>query len=193
MDRKEDLRIIRTKKMIREAFIDLLCAKDYEQITIQEIADGAMINRNTFYLHYRDKADLLEKMSEAYIDELRDSVHKLRLKEDIYHPNYQLETDAVFSHIEQNLTIYQAFLLKSNLPYFNTLFKSFLFEAISQELQHQRVFDCKNFQNVSVYAEFLASGYFGVIVLWLGNKDISLLDAKKTINRIIIDNLLREM
>jgi AcrR family transcriptional regulator len=63
MKQKEDLRITRTKKRIKDALIQLLQEKSYEQITIQDIADKAMINRNTFYLHYLDKADLLEKIS----------------------------------------------------------------------------------------------------------------------------------
>lgn len=185
MSPKEDLRIRRTKKMIKEAFIDLMLEKNYEQITICEIADKAMINRNTFYLHYRDKADLIEKISEGCIEELRQSVYKLRETEDVYHPMYHLETSAVFYYLEQNLRIYQALLLKGRSPYFNRLFKTFLYEAMIQEIQHQQVFDYKNLQNLKIYTEFYASGYFGVIVLWLENENIPLSDVKKTINQII--------
>lgn len=191
MEPKKDLRVTRTKKMIAEAFINLLFEKRFSQITIQEIADKAMINRNTFYLHYKDKTDLLEKISDACIDELKDSIHDLRKKEDVYHPNYQLETDAVFSHIEQNLRIYQAFLLKGDFPYFNTLLKTFLFDSISQEIRRQRVFDYKNFLNLRIYIEYCASGYFGVITFWLENyTQIPLADVKKGINQIISNYVL---
>ncbi len=66
MSKKTDLRILRSKHSIREAFIQLLNEKGYEAITIQDIADKAMINRNTFYLHYQNKPDLLN----TCIDEL---------------------------------------------------------------------------------------------------------------------------
>jgi AcrR family transcriptional regulator len=52
MLKKTDLRVIRTKKMIKESFIDLIQEKGYESITIRDIADHALINRATFYLHY---------------------------------------------------------------------------------------------------------------------------------------------
>ncbi|WP_256706446.1 TetR/AcrR family transcriptional regulator [Paenibacillus sp. FSL R7-0337] len=55
MNKKTDLRIIRSKHSIKKAFIELLTEKGYEGITIQDIADKAMINRNTFYLHYQNK------------------------------------------------------------------------------------------------------------------------------------------
>ncbi|WP_415782960.1 TetR/AcrR family transcriptional regulator, partial [Bacillus manliponensis] len=60
MTTKTDLRIVRTRKLIKEAFLDLIQTKGYESITIQNIADSALINRATFYLHYKDKQDLLD-------------------------------------------------------------------------------------------------------------------------------------
>lgn len=58
--KKIDLRVKRTNKMIIEAFIHLVEKNGYEQVTVQDIADQAMINRATFYAHYKDKQDLYE-------------------------------------------------------------------------------------------------------------------------------------
>lgn len=55
----EDLRIKKTKRAVKEAFYSLLSAKDFEKISVKDISDRAMISRNTFYLHYSDKYDLL--------------------------------------------------------------------------------------------------------------------------------------
>lgn len=57
-----DLRMIRTKKFIIDSFIHLLEKKDFKSITIRDITSGAMINRATFYHHFVDKYDLLEKV-----------------------------------------------------------------------------------------------------------------------------------
>lgn len=57
-----DLRIIRTRKFIINSFIHLLEKKDFSSITIRDITSGAMINRATFYHHFVDKYDLLEKV-----------------------------------------------------------------------------------------------------------------------------------
>ena len=61
--KKEDLRVIRTKKLIFTAFINLIQEKDYNSITVQDISDRAMINRSTFYSHFKDKQDVLRSFS----------------------------------------------------------------------------------------------------------------------------------
>ena len=63
----EDLRVRRTRKMLMQALIDLTIEKGFSTITVQDIAERAMINRATFYRHYLDKYDLLDKyMNEVY-------------------------------------------------------------------------------------------------------------------------------
>ena len=52
--KKTDLRVRRTNKMIIEAFIQLVEEKGYDQITVQDISQRAMINRATVYAHYKD-------------------------------------------------------------------------------------------------------------------------------------------
>ena len=61
-NRKEDLRIQRTREAIRTAFEDMICEMDYEQISIKELAQRARINRKTFYLHYNTLDDLLREI-----------------------------------------------------------------------------------------------------------------------------------
>lgn len=60
-EEKTDLRIIRTRKAIVDSFIELLEKKEFNNIKISDITSGAMINRATFYHHFLDKYDLLEK------------------------------------------------------------------------------------------------------------------------------------
>lgn len=57
-----DLRIKRTQKAIKEALFALIEEKGFEHISVKDITDRAMISRNTFYLHYSDKYDLLNKI-----------------------------------------------------------------------------------------------------------------------------------
>ncbi|MHC1783440.1 MAG: TetR/AcrR family transcriptional regulator [Anaerolineaceae bacterium] len=56
-----DRRIIRTKLAIHEAFVFLIKRKGFDAMLVSDIAEQANINRGTFYLHYQDKFDLLEK------------------------------------------------------------------------------------------------------------------------------------
>jgi AcrR family transcriptional regulator len=58
-----DPRILRSRRMLMDALAKLLIEKDFEDISIQEIADEATLNRATFYLHYPDKNALLQAMT----------------------------------------------------------------------------------------------------------------------------------
>jgi AcrR family transcriptional regulator len=59
-----DPRILRSRRMLMDAMATLLIKKEFEEISVQEIADEATLNRATFYLHYPDKNALLQAMTE---------------------------------------------------------------------------------------------------------------------------------
>lgn len=59
---KIDPRIIRTRKLIMEAFIRLSKLKNFDNITVKDISKEATINRATFYYHFTDKHELLEQV-----------------------------------------------------------------------------------------------------------------------------------
>jgi len=65
-----DPRILRSRRMLMEALLRLLNNKEFEDISIQEIADEATLNRATFYLHYTDKNALLQAMTAARFGDL---------------------------------------------------------------------------------------------------------------------------
>ena len=58
---KSDPRALRTRKLIMDSFIILSEKKDFPDITVKDITAEAMINRATFYYHFKDKYDLLDK------------------------------------------------------------------------------------------------------------------------------------
>jgi AcrR family transcriptional regulator len=60
-----DPRILRSRRMLMDSLAKLLTEKEFEDISVQEIADEATLNRATFYLHYPDKNALLQAMSDA--------------------------------------------------------------------------------------------------------------------------------
>ena len=64
---KNDLRVVKTKAGIRKAFVELLAEKSFEEITVKDILERAVINRTTFYRHYTDKFDLAQKLSDELL------------------------------------------------------------------------------------------------------------------------------
>ena len=72
-NKSPDLRVVKTHKAIREAFILLLSEQEYNDITIQAILDCAKVNRATFYKYYSGKGDLAGQM----IDDFKQEVSQL--------------------------------------------------------------------------------------------------------------------
>src|SRR5215510_15281228 len=57
--KKEDRRVQRTQQLLRDALIELIIEKGYEEVTVQDIIDRANVGRSTFYSHFMDKQQLL--------------------------------------------------------------------------------------------------------------------------------------
>ena len=64
-EKKEDLRVVKTKEIIKNTFKDMISEMDYEEITIKELTNRAKINRKTFYLHYKSLDDLLLELQNS--------------------------------------------------------------------------------------------------------------------------------
>jgi AcrR family transcriptional regulator len=67
---RADPRILRSRRMLMDGIARLLMKKEFEDISVQEIADEASLNRATFYLHYPDKNALLKVMTESRFRDL---------------------------------------------------------------------------------------------------------------------------
>ena len=69
---KTDRRIQRTRQALRKALLELNKEKGYDSISVEEITQRANLGRATFYLHYKDKEDLL-------VDEFSEIVNRRAL------------------------------------------------------------------------------------------------------------------
>lgn len=106
-----------TKQQIKYAFTKLLKEKGMDSLTISEIARDANINRGTFYLHYFDKYDLLEKLENEVIEELT----KILLRDDpkdIENPN---SIDDLIDIIPYNAILNALYYVKSDFEFIEAL------------------------------------------------------------------------
>lgn len=65
---RTDPRIVRTKRLIEQAFLSVLEEKNFESLSVQDITERAGINRVTFYAHYCDKFILLAELLRRYFE-----------------------------------------------------------------------------------------------------------------------------
>ncbi|QBD77828.1 TetR/AcrR family transcriptional regulator [Ktedonosporobacter rubrisoli] len=57
---REDPRVLRTRKLLLQAFSELFVEKGFYAMTVQDITERASVNRGTFYTHFEDKPAILE-------------------------------------------------------------------------------------------------------------------------------------
>ncbi len=114
MSKKErdlDPRVRRTRQLLHDALIELIPEKGYNDITIQDITDRATLNRATFYLHYRDKHDLLLQTTENLMNELKAEYGDIVVTEVGLSHEATLHTNIkTFEHFQRYADFYQAML-----------------------------------------------------------------------------------
>ncbi len=73
MEQKSDLRVTKTRRLIKATFLELVQAKPVQKITVTELAKRAEISKGTFYLHYLDIYDLYNQMVEETVAKIAGS------------------------------------------------------------------------------------------------------------------------
>mgnify|MGYP006283903899 CR=1 FL=1 len=74
MARRLDRRVQRTRKLLRESLMALILEEGYDPISIQDITDKANLGRATFYLHFKDKDELLLDVMDQLMADFLDQV-----------------------------------------------------------------------------------------------------------------------
>jgi AcrR family transcriptional regulator len=77
MARRTDRRVQRTRKSLRESLLALILEEGYDAIAIQDITDKANLGRATFYLHFKDKDELLLDVMDELMTDFFDQVPQL--------------------------------------------------------------------------------------------------------------------
>jgi len=160
-----DLRVQRTHKLIQEALIELTIQKGFPNVTVRDITRQAGINRATFYRHYQDKFDLLDRYSQA-VYELLDTPEAgpLSVASENHSENTPSGLVRMLEHICANSRFYRVMLGKNGDPAFAEKVRQYiekrLRRSIPETLLHEAVF-------VDLYLGYMSSGSLGAVLWWL--------------------------
>jgi AcrR family transcriptional regulator len=125
---KVDRRVAKSQEAIKKAVIELMSEKKFDDITIQDISDRANVSRGTIYLHYMDKYDLLDKLIEEHINEMREMCESLA---DVEFTEANLPW---FEYLEKNYLFFSTMLASKGAPSFRSQFKEFLIKEFKDEV-----------------------------------------------------------
>jgi len=164
---KVDPRIIRTRQLIKDAFIDLLHEMDLNKITVNRIAERATVNRVTFYLHYRDIQDMMENMAKEMGEKLGQIMRSSTTIKSIE------ETDSVrllnlLEHIAENAKFYKVVLASTKTPIFTEQLLRIITETITKRREIDSLHIKTDIQK-DIIIWYGSSALIGTIVSWLRN------------------------
>ena len=153
---KTDLRVIKTKKALFEALLDLMKDKTFEEIKVSDICSRALVNRTTFYAHYNDKYELLvsfiDELEQNLLSALKNNENEINSKE------YFMKTlELLMEHIDEKRNVYSAILVNNK----NGILMDILIDVANKDI-NERI---KHDNNISIVpTDVITKFYLGAIV-----------------------------
>ena len=166
-----DPRIIRTRLLIKDAFVELLQEMDIDKMSVSRIANRATISRVTFYLHYRDIPDMLEKLADEMIEDIQEATNIQSIAVDSVKDADYLKLVRLLEHIAEHADFYKVTLGSRKAPIFTERLLNMLTDTITQRFED--VGDDPSNDKREVKKEIViwygSSALIGTIVAWLKN------------------------
>jgi AcrR family transcriptional regulator len=160
--KKQDLRVVRTRKMLRDAMIALAIQKGFEAVTVNDIVNLAMVNRATFYRHYQDKYDLVE----SYLDELYTELKAGPVPAPgPGEPNPGLVR--LFEHIRDNAPFYRAMLGPHGYSGFGERIRQLTEATLRLRWQAAQPVEGRLRLPPPMLLSYLAHASYGALIWWL--------------------------
>lgn len=167
MEKKQDLRIIKTREAIKEAFIQLVAEKGFESLTIKDITGKARINRGTFYAHYEDKYGCLESYEAEIMEGLVAIIKEhYPLNETIHLVKNTFATE-IFQHLNRHKEMLKVLLSPKGDPHFQVKLKQWMWEQLFEKTTVPLFNPSQMHVSPEYFASYVSGANLSVIQVWL--------------------------
>lgn len=160
-----DLRVVKTKKSICNAFIKLLAQKDFRSITITDIAKMADVNRKTLYNYYSSTDDIMKEIVDKSFSYLfENTLAKVDFKKLFQNP--EIIFSRLNSLIEEDIDTYTA-LFKIEEP--GNLLQKVEFMLKEKMLEFFLEKNPENMTNIMIFCEYCSAGVISAYRYWFNS------------------------
>lgn len=183
MEKKEYRSAIRSRKMIRQAFYELLKEKNFEKITVTDIVNKADVNRSTFYAHYPDVMGVVEEIQEEILAYTQHFMDNVDFKDFYVNPKPYLQR--IVKMVEENNELYRLLMTSAMAAKQLARIKYILIDRMIETLVVQEK-DMNKFE-LEFSIRFYMGGILDVYTQWLnGVIDCSLDELTEQLANIIL-------
>src|SRR5690625_4536051 len=167
MGKSSDLRVIKTKQLLKEALLAILTEMEFEEITIMKLTTYAQINRSTFYAHFYDKYDLLEKTINdelvSFVEEVAPKNEKELTLAHIPNPFYLRAMQYIYQHRE----FFKVMMGKNGISSFQQQFLRIIEKYMLSYLYKFLPYTNKMEIPKDMFIYYVSLVYLGFIYYWL--------------------------
>lgn len=159
---RPDLRVRRTRDALGAALIALIQEKPVNDITVQDVLDRAAVGRSTFYLHFRDKDDLLISQLEMFLEFMSTVLSARNDKSNRVAP-----VEEMFAHIGNQNKLYRVLLDSGHLKHFWDLAEGYFARGIEQRFVESGRFKELPSRELAARASALSGSLLSLLRWWL--------------------------
>ncbi|MEH7547972.1 MULTISPECIES: TetR/AcrR family transcriptional regulator [Bacillaceae] len=160
-----DPRILRTRQLIKDALIDLLQEMEINKITVNRIAERATINRVTFYLHYDDIQDMLEKMAQEMAEDIESILKSTTTSQNSTDDIGWLKLVTLLEYIAENAKFYKVVLGSRRTPIFTERLLNIITGTITEGIDSNLLATKGIQRDIAIWHG--SSALIGTISAWL--------------------------
>ena len=177
-----DRRVLRTKKNIRQTFLQLLSEKSLTQLTVKELSEQADINRKTFYMYYSNIEEILSELEDELVQKLVLVFEKELFERETF-DSYSFFENLNLA-IQEDIELYRTLNHADLLPHLILRAKNALIDVFFRKYNIPADSDSERY---ILYAEYAASGILSMYTKWFSNDfHMSLEELTKTAAEITL-------
>lgn len=158
---KLDRRVRKTRALLQQGLIQLMKEKEIQDISVKELSDLVDLNRGTFYLHYSDIYDMLNKIEDEIFLEFN-TILDSSLTPDSDSPKTTIYN--IFCFLKKHWDLVKVMLG----PHGDLSFVTRLQELASEKMDHAFHHDHSS-EIYHYYKSYVISGIIGIIQFWLSS------------------------
>lgn len=181
---EQDIRVIKSKKAIRDALFSILDTKPINRITIKELATAANVNRKTFYAHYNCIEDIVNELENELIQSIESYLHSCFIEEYGLSPIHFVRfINTIYTSnpefCEKLVAIHNYHFLAGKVK---TIFKEELMKTINPSPDMIYATDLR--------VEYFISGVSGIYIEWIrSGKPCTFEELTEIMNSVLIDSI----
>ncbi len=172
MDKKLDLRIVKTYTALTEALESLLLEKPLNEITVSEICEKAMVRRATFYKHFGDKNELLLFIFKEMQEEIKEKQNAAHITSNDSKRDFYQDIAILFDFIEEKEALFLALNNNFSADVISNLVTDSIAQSIKEYLVQTGNIKDAHTKSFTLTCQLLTGALIHGIVWWLKNKDL---------------------